>query len=210
MEIRSYKLMKKYFILLFTILFLTSCDQKYIVKNNSVYLKGWNEGIGNYERLISDADAKSFENIELEDFNGEFGKDNYKVFYDGKAIINCDPKTFEFLGNYLFKDKNALYFFGFYSDSNDWRIDIVDPKKIKLFTYPWSTDGEHLLYGYKPIKLDDANDFQAIDEKWGKTKTKIIYEDQILEKADYNTFEVINYSTAKDKNHTYEYGKAKD
>ena len=202
--------MKKYFLLLFTILILTSCEKKYIVKNNSVYFKGWNEGVGNYERLIPDADAKSFANIELEDFNGKFGKDNYKVFFDGKTIKNCDPKTFEFLGNYLFKDKNAVYFFGFYSDSDDWRIDVVNPKKIKLFTYPWSTDGEYLLYGYKPLKLDDANDFQAIDENWGKTKTKIIYEDQILENVDYSTFKVINYSTAKDKNHTFEYGKIKE
>ena len=187
-----------------------SCEKEYIIKNNSVYLKGWNEGSGNYERLVKNADAKTFENLKFKGINGVFGKDKKTVFFDGEIVENCDPKSFTFIGNYLFKDKDALFFFGFYSSSNDWRIETLNPEKARIFEYPWSTDGVKLFYGYKPIKLENIIDFKAIDENWGKTKTKIIYENNVIEKADYETFEVLSYSLAKDKNHTYQYGKIKN
>ena len=188
---------------------LSSCEKKYIIKNDSVYLKGWSEANGGYERLIANADPKTFEDLEFDDINGKLGKDGKRVFYDGEVVKDCDPKTFKYLGNYLFKDKNSLFFFGFYRDANDWKIDGVNVKQITLFSYPWSTDGQYLLFGYQKLKLDDVKDFQPIDEQWGKTKSKIIFESKVLKMVDYNSFKVINYSTAKDKNHTYTYGDFK-
>ena len=202
--------MKKYIVFFFLVMLLMSCEKEYIIKNNSVYLKGWNEGNGNYERLVKNADAKTFENLKFKGINGVFGKDKKTVFFDGEIVENCDPKSFTFIGNYLFKDKDALFFFGFYSSSNDWRIETLNPEKARIFEYPWSTDGVKLLYGYKPVNLENIIDFKAIDKNWGKTKTKIIYENNVIKKADYETFEVLSYSLAKDKNHTYQYGKIRN
>ncbi|NHM07492.1 hypothetical protein G4D82_09695 [Flavobacterium sp. CYK-4] len=198
------------YLILFLILSLYSCEEKYIIENESVYFK-CNRG-GGFEmskELIAEADSKTFESLEYEDVNGTLGKDKESVFYNGQVVKSCDPKTFKYLGNYLFKDKNSLFFFGFYNTPDDWKIDGVNINKIKLFSYPWSTDGEYLIFGYQKLKLDDVKDFKPIDEQWGKTKSKIIYENKVLEMIDYNSFEVINYSTAKDKNHTYTYGDFK-
>lgn len=186
---------------------LTSCERKYIIKNNSVYLKGWNEGNGSYERLVKDADAKTFKNLKFKNTNGVYGKDKENVFFDGIVVENCDPKTFEFIGNYLFKDRDALFFFGFFSSPKDWRIEISNLNKVRIFEYPWFTDDLNLYHGSKLVKIKNIVDFQVLNRNWSKTRTKIIYENSIVENVDYETFEVIDNYTAKDKNHTFYDGK---
>jgi hypothetical protein len=197
--------MKNKFLLFILIAILfTSCEKKYIIKNESVYLKGWSEANGGYERLVPNADSKTFENMEFEDVNCTFGKDKYHVYMDGEIVKKCDPKTFEYIDNYFFRDKNAIYFFCFYNSTDDWRINSINPKKFKIIKDYWATDGEYLLNGYRTLKLDDLNSFVPLNENWGKTKTHIIYQTEIVKNVDYNSFEVIDLYSGKDKNHTIE------
>lgn len=189
-------------------LFLFSCERKYTVENNKVYFLSWNEGTGNNKWLIDSADAKTFKSLNIKcDCDFTFGKDSKHLFIDGEPIKGIDPNSFTFIGNYIFRDKDSAYFFGFYSGINNCRIKNVNPGEIKLIKYPWAKAGNKLIWGRQTLKLSDLNEFKPIDEHWGKTENKIIYEGEILDNADYSTFKVVNDYTGEDKYNRFEFGK---
>ncbi|WP_179223132.1 DKNYY domain-containing protein [Pontibacter ummariensis] len=188
---------------------LFGCEQEYIVKDNKVFLKGWNEGSGSYERLIEEADAKTFQTIDTDE-NLTLGKDNNHVYIESTLIENFDPKTLKYIGNYYFVDSDSAYFFGFYSNIDDCEIIGADPKSLKTFDkFPWAYDKNHIIYGHTIVAIDDLSDFEIISENWGRTKDKIIYKGRTLHGVDIKTFEIVDEYMAKDKYHTYEYGEIK-
>ena len=198
---------KQVIILVLAILFLTSCKRGYKVENGKVYYEYWNEGSGQGKSLIEQADAKTFQELTFDcDCDFEFGKDKNHLFIDGELIKNIDPKTLKFIGNYIFRDKDSAYFFGFYNNLNDCVIKGVNPDKIKLIKYPWSKADNFLIHGGDAVKIDDINEFIPIDDDWGKTKKHIINNNQILYEADVETFEITNSFQGKDKNFNYEFG----
>lgn len=201
-------------ILFFAFLILTSCRRGYKIEKGKVYYESWNEGNGHNVFLVDSADANTFKEIKLDckcDF--KFGRDGKHLFIDGELIKNIDPNTFAFLGNYLFRDKDSAYFFGFYTTINDCSIKGVNPDRIRLLTYPWAKADNILIHGFDTLSIDDINDFKPIDENWGKTKKHvingIINRVEILKGADPETFQVISNFSGKDKKHNYEFGKIK-
>ena len=187
---------------------LMGCSVGYKVEDDKVYYEYWNEGSGQGMKLMEDADAKTFESLEFDcNCSFDFGRDKDHLFIDGKTIRDIDPKTFEFIGNYTFKDKDSVYFFGFYNDINDCALKGVDPKKLKLLTYPWAKAGNILCHGSDTLTLSDIDDFVPIDEDWGKTKKYVISWNEILQGADPESFRVIDRSSGRDKNHKYEFGR---
>lgn len=198
----------KLLFLILTILIMTSCRHGYVVEDDKVYYEYWNEGSGQNKRLLEQADTKSFEAISFDcDCSFEFGRDENHLFINGDPIKNIDPKTFEFIGNYIFRDKASAYFFGFYNDLNDCMIKGIAPDKIELIEYPWSKANNTLLHGRDKLILENINDFSPIDEDWGKTSSYIIYNDQIVLGADVETFEVLNSYTGKDNRFKFEFGE---
>ncbi|MBW7912579.1 MAG: DKNYY domain-containing protein [Taibaiella sp.] len=200
--------MKQLIIILFTILILTSCRHGYKVEGDKVYYEYWNEGSGQNKRIIELADAKTFQKLSLDcDCNFEFGMDKNHLFMDGELIKNIEPNTFEFIGNYIFRDKDAAYFFGFYNNLNDCAIKGVNPDKIELIKYPWAKSGNLLIHGKDTVFLDDIRDFVPLDDNWGKTKKYIINKNQIIYGADVTSFKIINSFQGKDRNYSFKYGK---
>jgi hypothetical protein len=194
-----------FFLILATL--LLSCGKKYIINDNKVYLTGMNEN-GNYERLIDNADAKTFESLDLKcECNFTFGKDINHLFIDGIKMEGINPNSFKFLGNYIFRDKDSAYFFGVGGNMQDRKIHNINPDKIKFIKYPWAKAENKLIHGTEALELDDLSDLVLIDEDWGKTKTKIIYHGKVLKDADYQTFQIINSYSGGDKNHIFEFGK---
>ena len=192
---------------LLTISILTSCRRGYKVEGDKVYYESWNEGSGQNKRLIEHADAKTFQKLSFEcDCDFEFGKDKNHLFIDGEFIKNIDPSTFKFIGNYIFRDKDSAYFFGFYNNINECLIKSVNPDKIKLIKYPWAKADNFLIHGKDTVSLTDISEFVPIDDDWGKTKRQIINNDQILYGADVETFKITSSFQGKDKNHNYEFG----
>lgn len=193
--------------LISTILILTSCRRGYKIEGDEVYYETWNEGSGQNLQLIEQADAKTFQKLILEsDSDFEFGKDKNHLFINGELINNIDPKTFKYIGNYIYRDKKMAYFFGAYNNLNDCGIKGVNPDKIKLIKYPWARTDNLLIHGRDTLYLNDINDFKPIDEHWGKTKKYVINENRILYGADLETFKIINGFTGKDSNYNYEFG----
>lgn len=194
-------------IIVLTILFLTNCSRGYKIEDGKVYYKYWNEGSGQGRQLIEEADANTFQKLSIDcDCSFEFGKDKNYLFIDGKLIKNIDPNTFKFVGNYIFRDKDSAYFYGFYNDLNDCVIKGINPNKLQLIKYPWAKAGNILIHGADTLYVEDINDFIPIDKDWGKSKKNIIYKNQILLGADVETFKITNSYSGKDKNYNYEFG----
>lgn len=208
-------IIKRLFILLFVFSIMTSCRRGYKIEDGKVYYESWNEGVGQNKWFIEKADAKTFQTVKFDcDCNFYFGKDKNHLFIDGEPIRHIDPATFRFIGNYIFRDKDSAYFFGFYNNINDCAIKGVNPDKLKLLSYPWAKADNILIHGFDTLSLYDINEFQPIDENWGKTKTSIIngiiFRVVDFKDADPETFQVINSFSGKDKRHTYEFGKIKN
>jgi hypothetical protein len=194
-------------ITVFTILILTSCRRGYKVEDGKVFYEYWNEGSGQGKKLVEKADAKTFQEFSLNcDCNFEFGKDKVHLFIDGQLIKNIDPNTFKYIGNYIFRDKDSAYFFGFYDSLNDCVIKGINANKIKLIKYPWAKTDNILIHGSDTVHVDDINEFNPIDDYWGKTKKHIINKNQILDGADIETFESTSSFQGKDKSYNYEFG----
>jgi hypothetical protein len=132
------------------------------------------------------------------------------LFIDGKPIKNIDPINFRFIGNYVFRDKDSAYFFGFYNNINDCVIRGVNPDKLQLIEYPWAKADSILIHGRDTLIISDINDFVPLSRDWGKTKKYVISNSEILKEADPKTFEIINIFTAMDKRYVYEFGKIKE
>jgi len=195
-------------LVLLTLSILTGCRRGYKVEDDKVYYEYWHAGLGlkQGKRQI-EADAKTFKSLSFEcDCSFEFGKDKNYLFIDGDPIKNIDPNTFTFVGNYIFRDKDSAYFFGFYNNLNNCVIKGVNPDKIKLIKYPWAKADNLLINGQDTLYLEDINDFTPIDNDWGKTKKHIINRDKIIYGADLETFKVVSPYEGKDKNYIYEFG----
>ena len=194
-------------IIFLLISFLTSCRRGYTLEGGKVYYEYWNEGNGQGKRLIESADAQTFQELEFNcDCDFDFGKDKSHLYIDGELIGSIDPQTFKFIGNYIFRDKDSAYFFGFYTSLSDCVIKGVDPNKIELINYPWAKAGNILIYGRDTIYLEDINEFVPIDRDWGKTKKQVVNKNNILFGADAEKFEVISSFEGKDKKYNYEFG----
>lgn len=160
----------KLLLIILTILIMTSCRNSYKIEDDKVYYEYWNEGSGQNKRFLEQADAKSFEAISFDcNCSFEFGRDKNHLFINGTLIRDIDPKTFDFIGNYIFRDKDSAYFFGFYNDLNDCVISGIEPDKIELIEYPWSKANKILLHGGDTLFLEDINEFNPLDKDWGKT-----------------------------------------
>ncbi len=186
---------------------LISCRRGYKVEADKVYYESWNEGSGQNKRLVEQVDAKTFKELSFDcDCDFEFGKDKDHLFIDGELIKNIDPNTFQFIRNYVFRDKHSAYFFGFYNNIQDCVIKGVNPDKIEFIKYPWAKAGNILIHGGDTVTIADINDFIPIDDDWGKTKSHIINNNQILYGADVKTFKITSSFQGKDKNYNYEFG----
>lgn len=186
---------------------LCSCGSDYEIKDNKVYFTGWNEGVGSYERIIHQADASTFEKISNEE-DILLGKDENYIFHED-SLIGCAPKSFKRIGEYFFRDKNSVYFFGFvHSGRNKWSLDSVDVNSFRLYNiYPWARDNFHLIYGDLLIDIKNINTFKPINEYWGKTDDQVVNEGYVFDSVDLKSFKVIDENRAKDRNFRYEYGK---
>lgn len=198
----------KHIILTFlVILSLTSCRHGYKIEDDKVYYEYWNEGSGQGKRLIKQADAKTFQILSFDcDCSFKFGKDKNHLFIDGELINNIDPHTFKFIGNYVFRDKDSAYFFGFYNNLNECEIQGINPDRIELIEYPWAKADKVLIHGKDTLFLSDISEFVPIDRDWGKTKQYVINKNKIIYGADVKTFNVINGYGGEDKYYKYEFG----
>lgn len=182
-------------ILVLFILAGTIANAEYFKENGEVYY-----GMPYYEikSKVKDVDIESFET--LRDDKGLIGdyyaKDNKNVYLYGKKLKDVLPEGFEIVKENYVKDSKNVY---------KIEAEITD-------SIPISSDNK---INTKKISLDglDVKTFRALENGIDVTsidyfidKNNIYYAYENLEKiqgADKNSFEILGYYIAKDKNNVY-------
>ena len=190
--------MKRKSLLKILILFIlagTIANAEYFKENGEVYYK-----MPYYEikSKVKGADAKTLENVGEDNMEmaGFFGKDSKNAYFIGKKIKDVSPKGFEILDAKYVKDDKNLY--RFETDS----LSYFSSNEIK--TKKVSIDGLDV----KSFKVLENNKDSYFD--YYVDKSNVYIDKDNLEKitgADRNSFEILGYSIARDKNNVYNKGE---
>ena len=194
--------MKRKNLLKILILFILAgsiANAEYLKENGEIYYK-----MPYYEikSKVKDVDIESFEPLkeDRELIGDYYAKDNKYVYFYGKKLKDVLPEGFETVKeNYVKDSKNVYKIEAEITDS----IPISSDNKIN--TKKISLDGLDV----KTFRaLENGKDVTSID--YFVDKNNIYYAYENLEKiqgADKNSFEVLGYYIAKDKNNVYYNGK---
>ena len=190
--------MKRKSLLKILILFIlagTIANAEYFKENGEVYYKMPYLEI---KSKVKGADAKTFENVGEDNMEiaGYFGKDSKNVYFIGEKIKDVSPKGFEILDAKYVKDDKNLYKLedklSSYFSSNE-----IKTKKVSI-------DGLDV----KSFKVLENNKDSYFD--YYVDKSNVYIDKDNLEKitgADINSFEILGYSIARDKNNVYNKGE---
>lgn len=182
-------------ILILFILAETIANAEYFKENGEVYYKMPYLEI---KSKVKGADAKTFENLGEDKMKviGYFGKDIKNVYFIGEKIKDVSPKGFEILDAKYVKDDKNLYKLedklSSYFSSNE-----IKTKKVSI-------DGLDV----KSFKVLENNKDSYFD--YYVDKSNVYIDKDNLEKitgADRNSFEILGYSIARDKNNVYNKGE---
>ena len=190
--------MKRKNLLKILILFILAgsiANAEYLKENGEIYYK-----MPYYEikSKVKDVDIESFEPLkeDRELIGDYYAKDNKYVYFYGKKLKDVLPEGFEAVKENYVKDSKNVY---------KIEADITD-------SIPISSDNK---INTKKISLDglDVKTFRALENSKDVTsidyfvdKNNIYYAYENLEKiqgADKNSFEILGYYIAKDKNNVY-------
>ena len=182
-------------ILILFILAGTIANAEYFKENGKVYYK---MPYFEIKSKVKGADAKTFENVGEDKMEtiGFFGKDSKNAYFLGKKIKDVSPKGFEILDTKYVKDDKNLY--KFETDSFPY----FSSSEIK--TRKVSIDGLDV----KSFKVLENNKDYYFD--YYVDKSNVYLDKDNLEKitgADRNSFEILGYSIARDKNNVYKKGE---
>ena len=186
-------------ILVLFILAGTIANAEYFKENGEVY---YDMPYYEIKSKVKDVDIKSFETLrEDKGLIGDYyAKDNKNVYLFGKKLKDVLPEGFEIVKENYVKDSKNVY--KIESGITDI-IPIFSGNKIN--TKKISLDGLDV----KTFRtLENSKDVTSID--YFVDKNNIYYAYENLEKiqgADKNSFEVLGYYIAKDKNNVYYNGK---
>ena len=190
--------MKRKSLLKILILFIlagTIVNAEYFKENGEVYYK---MPYFEIKSKVKGADAKTLENVGEDNMEmaGFFGKDSKNTYFIGKKIKDVSPKGFEILDAKYVKDDKNLY--KFETDS----LSYFSSNEIK--TKKVSIDGLDV----KSFKvLENNKDYYF---NYYVDKSNVYLDKDNLEKitgADRNSFEILGYSIARDKNNVYNKGE---
>ena len=182
-------------ILILFILAGTIANAEYFKENGEVYYKMPYLEI---KSKVKGADAKTLENVGEDNMEiaGYFGKDSKNVYFIGEKIKDVSPKGFEILDAKYVKDDKNLYKLedklSSYFSSNE-----IKTKKVSI-------DGLDV----KSFKILENNKDSYFD--YYVDKSNVYIDKDNLEKitgADRNSFEILGYSIARDKNNVYKKGE---
>jgi hypothetical protein len=173
---------------------------------NSGYFK--NETQVYHSGTKIDADPKSFQVIEEKGdpnfrLSPVYGKDQTRVFLNGKPIDGADPTTFDILGSdwRYAKDARNIYFEGKPIVGVDLtKFAKVQPEVENDQSY---TDGSSLIYWGRIVGKVDGETVRSIGPSYVKDRTQVFYLGKPIPGADPATFEIISDSYSRDKARVY-------
>ena len=182
-------------ILILFILAGTIANAEYFKENGEVYYK---MPYFEIKSKVKGADAKTLENVGEDNMEmaGFFGKDSKNTYFIGKKIKDVSPKGFEILDAKYVKDDKNLY--KLEDDLSSYFLSSeIKTKKVSI-------DGLDV----KSFKVLENNKDYYFD--YYVDKSNVYLDKDNLEKitgADRNSFEILGYSIARDKNNVYKKGE---
>ncbi len=160
-------------------------------------------------KKVEGADPKTFTHFSDSPFFS-FSKDKYHVFYYEKMIPEADVQTFAIhdggkYGYTYWYDKNYIFVMGFD------RIGVIKEKCSNLDRiggYYLKCDNK-VYYADKLLSGADVNTFVpvGVTANYAKDSKNVYFDGEIVVGADAATFNIGDGINAKDKYHTYRYGK---
>lgn len=165
--------------------FIRNDYPSYTRTNTKIYFNG---------QVIAGAAPESFE---LYYPSMRITRDRNHVYFDGNQIPNADPATFVVIGNYIFKDKRAVYREG-------QEVIGADVQNVRLSEFgTYVLDAQTVFRRGKPLPNRDPETFSELQPPWTKDKNGVYYEDNLFE-ADLTSFRATALQRAEDKNYRYQ------
>ena len=214
-------------ILILFILAGTIANAEYFKENGEVY---YEMPYLEIKSKVKGADAKTFENVGEDKMEtiGFFGKDSKNAYFLGKKIKDVSPKGFEILDTKYVKDDKNLYkfetdSFPYFSSSEiktrKVSIDGLDVKSFKVLendkdSYTdYYVDKSNIYMdkdNLKKITGADRNSFEILGYSIARDKNNVYNEGEKLENVDIASFKYFDYGIAKDKNRVFYIDRHKD
>jgi len=139
----------------------------------------------------------------------KYAKDKTRVYYDiSKVLAGAHAASFEVLDEKWSKDKTKVYKREDGVISKTKRtFDAASFELIKNSTYIRDKNGVYSIYAGADIKnTKDAATFEILNDTYARDKNHIYSGEHIIKDADLASFEAIDEVWAKDKNSLYRYG----
>lgn len=182
---------KMLLILLLLTLGVSCYNNKTIDKNGIVWIK---TKFDLWKSIDGKLAVQSFDVSDLTTKNEVF----IDCFANGKELKGIiDTLTFEYLGNYFYKDKNYIYYHYDTSDGGNFHlIEDADPKSFNLLG--WYAKDKNSIYDPRHGKLDkiDYQTFKTSDElgSFAKDKNGFYFYGEIIDtaNADSDLKEIVN------------------
>ena len=214
-------------ILVLFILAGTIANAEYLKENGEVY---YEMPYLEIKLKVKGADAKTFENVGEDKMEtiGFFGKDSKNAYFLGKKIKDVSPTGFEILDTKYVKDDKNLYkfetdSFPYFSSSEiktrKVSIDGLDVKSFKVLENDKDSYTDYYVDksnvymdkdNLKKITGADRNSFEILGYSIARDKNNVYNEGEKLENVDIASFKYFDYGIAKDKNRVFYIDRHKD
>lgn len=189
----------KHYFPLFLLSVLTSCTG-YIVENDGVYYKSWDEGAGFSKRLLKDLDPKTFEILE----NNDYCKDAKFVYHEWNPINGADPNTFKLLNAPYSVDKNRAYY-------GEDSIESSSSKDFQIIDDYYSSDCKDIYYKNKPLHVCNTKNFKIFPpsnegedyHRWATDGCYYYFMNSKIPSEDYKDVVLLGEGFAKDNKWVY-------
>ncbi|WP_455041795.1 DKNYY domain-containing protein [Leptotrichia buccalis] len=196
-------------------------NAEYLKENGEIY---YEMPYFEVKSKVKEADTKSFESFEGRNktvMDSYYGKDNKNVYLLGKKLKNVSPKEFEILNeDYIKDDKNiykvkleqALFFSSNEINTKKISVDGLDVKTFRTLENDkeietnYFGDKNSVYYIYEnidKIKEADRNSFKILDYYIAKDKNNVYYKGKKMENVDSESFKEFGSFIAKDKNRVF-------
>ena len=146
-------------------------------------------------QIIGRADARSFEL-----FKPEVGitRDKRFVFFNDQVIPGADPKAFEQVNGYTFKDKLGVY-------TEGQKIIGAEPSTVRASEFgSYLIDNAAVFKRGKPVAPRDPATFVELQPQWTKDKNAVYYRDEAVPQIDAASFKTTSLDRGEDRNYRYE------
>lgn len=185
-------------LLLICVLLFSACSADYQeIDGELYYVKSTANGKIN-TKLI-DVDKASFKILKGSNsgvLGNIYGKDKNHVYYKGQLIKDASANSFKILDNLYAKDKSNIFY-----KTETLAADLASFEI--LYSY-YAKDKDQVFSQGKILDaVADAKSFELIKDDWTRDKHFYYMNNFRIEKADYETFKIINAHYAKDKNHVF-------